>query len=57
MRGIYPTIATITDAGFERVEEAEVADRFRALVDRLSTPDSTTGSGAAPSMPSGGDDR
>ena len=32
VRGIYPTVATITAAGFERVEEPEVAERFRALI-------------------------
>jgi proteasome beta subunit len=32
VRGIYPTVATITDAGFERVDEAEVAERFRAVI-------------------------
>jgi proteasome beta subunit len=51
VRGIYPTIATITDRGFERVEEAEVADRFRHLVDRLSTPESTATVGSSPTMP------
>jgi proteasome beta subunit len=42
VRGIYPLIATITGAGFERVGDDEVAERFRSLVDRLSTTDSTT---------------
>lgn len=42
VRGIYPLIATITTAGFERVGDDEVAERFRSLVDRLSTTDSTT---------------
>ena len=32
VRGIYPTVATITAAGFERVPETEVAERFQALV-------------------------
>jgi proteasome beta subunit len=32
VRGIYPTVATITGEGFERAEEAEVAERFRALI-------------------------
>ncbi len=32
VRGIYPTVATITAEGFERVEEPEVAERFRALI-------------------------
>jgi proteasome beta subunit len=34
VRGIYPTVATITAAGFERVEESEVAERFQALIQR-----------------------
>lgn len=51
VRRIYPTMATITDRGFERVEEGEVADRFRQLVDRLSTPESAANLGAAPTMP------
>jgi proteasome beta subunit len=34
VRGIYPTVATITGDGFERVPEAEVAERFQALVRR-----------------------
>jgi proteasome beta subunit len=32
VRGIYPTVATITAAGFERVSEAEVAERFAAVI-------------------------
>jgi proteasome beta subunit len=35
VRGIYPTVATITADGFERVPEAEVAERFASLTDRL----------------------
>ena len=35
VRGIYPTIATITADGFERVDEAEVAERFTDLLDGL----------------------
>ena len=55
VRGIYPTMATITAAGFDRVGEAEVADRFRQLVDRLSTPESTASAGSSPTMaPKGG---
>jgi proteasome beta subunit len=42
VRGIYPLIATITAAGFERVADDEVAERFRSLVDRLSITASTT---------------
>ncbi|MBA2280270.1 MAG: proteasome subunit beta [Actinomycetota bacterium] len=50
VRGIYPTIATITASGFERVPAAEIAERFASLVQRLSTPDSTAASGASPTM-------
>ncbi len=32
VRGIYPTVATITAAGFERVPEQEVAERFAEVV-------------------------
>jgi len=35
VRGIYPTMATITSDGFERVTEAEVAERFGALIQSL----------------------
>ena len=35
VRGIYPTVATITSDGFERVTEDEVAERFGALIDAL----------------------
>jgi proteasome beta subunit len=35
VRGIYPTVATITSAGFERVAEAEIAERFGLLLDDL----------------------
>jgi proteasome beta subunit len=34
VRGIYPTLATITDRGYEGVPEAEVAERFAALIER-----------------------
>ncbi len=50
VRGIYPTMATITAEGFQRVDESEVERLFRQLVDRLSTPDSTTTSGVAPTV-------
>ena len=36
VRGIYPTVATITAEGFERVPDAEVAERFGALIRRKS---------------------
>jgi proteasome beta subunit len=32
VRGIYPTVATVTADGFERVSETEVAERFTALI-------------------------
>lgn len=35
VRGIYPTIATITANGFERVAEDDVAQRFATLAERL----------------------
>jgi proteasome beta subunit len=34
VRGIYPTVATITADGFERVPEPEVAERFGSLIQR-----------------------
>jgi proteasome beta subunit len=34
VRGIYPTVATVTNAGFERVPDPEVAERFQALIQR-----------------------
>jgi proteasome beta subunit len=50
VRGIYPTIATITATGFERVTEVEVADRFRSLVDRLAAAPTDGDVGVAPTM-------
>src|SRR4051812_2005831 len=57
VRGIYPTMATITDRGFERITDDEIAERFRLLVDRLSTPDSTANVGPSPTMTEGGTTR
>jgi proteasome beta subunit len=34
VRGIYPMIATVTAAGFEQADEAEVAERFGTLIER-----------------------
>lgn len=34
VRGIFPVVATITADGFTRVGEAEVAERFEALIER-----------------------
>ncbi len=53
VRGIYPVIATITADGFERIDDLEVAERFRALLDRMSVPGSATTSGTSPSMRGG----
>lgn len=36
VRGIYPVIATITDEGFQRLGDDEIAERFRALLDRMT---------------------
>jgi proteasome beta subunit len=36
VRGIYPTMATITANGFDRVPDAEVAERFTALIEVLA---------------------
>src|SRR4051794_39596767 len=33
VRGIYPTVATITASGWESVTEEEVAERFQAVID------------------------
>lgn len=33
IRGIYPTVATITESGFERVSEEEVSERFGSLIE------------------------
>ncbi len=41
VRGIYPIVATITESGYTRVDDTEVAERFAAIVTRLSA-----GSGA-----------
>src|SRR5262245_16955913 len=53
VRGIYPVVATITSAGFERLADDEVAASFRALLDRLSTPAGTTDAGASPTIGGG----
>jgi proteasome beta subunit len=56
VRGIYPVVATITAEGFERLEDDDVAEHFRALLDELAAPRSTTTAATAPSM-GGGDGR
>src|SRR5205823_5928881 len=50
VRGIYPTMATITADGFQMVEEPEIAERFRVLLDELATTDGTSTSGVAPQI-------
>ena len=37
VRGIYPTVATITTDGFERVPDEQVAQRFSALIERRTS--------------------
>jgi proteasome beta subunit len=56
VRGIYPVVATITAEGFVRLEDEEVAEHFRALLEQLSAPGSTTTTAPAPTM-GGGDGR
>jgi proteasome beta subunit len=46
VRGIFPTMATITSNGFERLPDEEISDRFRALLDRISTPEGTAADAA-----------
>src|SRR5919106_230394 len=53
VRGICPVIATISGDGFQRLEDDEIAERFRVLLDRLSTVEGTTT--AAPSPTARGD--
>jgi proteasome beta subunit len=50
VRGIYPVVATITADGFARLEDDDIAARFRALLERLSIPGSTTSVGASPTV-------
>mgnify|MGYP006198057855 CR=1 FL=1 len=35
VRGIYPTMATITADGFTALERDEIAERFRSLLDSM----------------------
>jgi len=49
VRGIYPMVATITEEGFEELPEAQVAERFRALIERKQQ--AATGAPAAPTPP------
>ena len=36
VRGIYPTVATITGQGYQRLAETEVSERFAALIENKS---------------------
>jgi proteasome beta subunit len=37
VRGIYPTVATITGTGFDKLADIEVAERFAALLETLAS--------------------
>ena len=50
VRGIYPTVAVVTAEGYTEVPEEEVADRFRALIDRKRIERDAAGS-----VPGGGE--
>jgi proteasome beta subunit len=55
IRGIYPTVATITDAGFDPVPEAEISAQFAGLMDRMTVqPGGAEGGGAPSGGPAGG---
>ncbi len=45
VRGIYPTVATITAEGFERADPGEVAERFRTMLDDLAMAEGAGGLG------------
>src|SRR5215510_8209415 len=53
VRGIYPVVATITAEGFVRLDDEEVAEHFRHLLDELAAPGGTTTSAPTPSMGGG----
>lgn len=36
MRGIYPVVATITEAGYQRLDDGELATRFETMIDDLT---------------------
>jgi proteasome beta subunit len=46
VRGIYPVIATISARGFSRLPDADVAARFRALLDTMAANRGNTGGSA-----------
>jgi proteasome beta subunit len=53
VRGIFPVVATIDAKGFTRLEDGDVSDRFRDLVDRIATTRGSTSLGVAPSSAGG----
>jgi proteasome beta subunit len=53
VRGIYPVVATITADGFARLDDTEISERFRALLDRLAATNSTTATGTNPTIAEG----
>ena len=65
IRGIYPVVATITSAGFERVADEEIASRFASLVTTLTgrefgasrVPETSTETSASSGLNSGGGDQ
>jgi len=56
IRGIYPTMATITAEGFEEVPDPDLAERFSALIERKRATAGTAEQAAPPSRvaPRGG---
>jgi proteasome beta subunit len=57
VRGIFPVMATITEAGFERVDKDEIRSRFEELIDRLRSAEGTTFAGGTPQMGTTGEAR
>ena len=53
VRGIYPTVATITASGFERVAEAEVAAAFGRVMATLSSAEVNRPAGTAEEVVAG----
>jgi proteasome beta subunit len=47
IRGIYPVVASISAEGFVRLEQDDVAGRFRSLVDHLAADRGNRGSGSS----------
>ncbi len=47
IRRIFPLVATITEAGFERVPDDELGDRFQAIIDAQAVAGGTEGAPSA----------